>query len=66
MEEGIINEEEFEFYRRVVSFRNIAVHEYASINLEIVKRIIVGKEFEKVYILALKIVEELKKRNIDP
>ncbi|MFP3202575.1 MAG: HepT-like ribonuclease domain-containing protein [Sulfolobus sp.] len=66
MEEGIINQEEFEFYRRVVSFRNIVVHEYASINLEIVKRIIAGKEFEKVYVLALKIVEELKKRNIDP
>ncbi|WP_261310146.1 type VII toxin-antitoxin system HepT family RNase toxin [Saccharolobus shibatae] len=66
MEEGIINEEEFEFYRRVVSFRNIAIHEYVSVNLEIVKRIIVGKEFEKVYILALKIIEELKKRDIDP
>jgi uncharacterized protein YutE (UPF0331/DUF86 family) len=66
MEEGIINQEEFEFHRRVVSFRNIVVHEYASINLEIVKRIIARKEFEKVYVLALKIVKELKKRNIDP
>jgi uncharacterized protein YutE (UPF0331/DUF86 family) len=63
---GIISKEEFEFYRRVVGFRNIAVHAYASIDLEIVRRIITEREFERVYYLALKIVNELKKRGIDP
>jgi uncharacterized protein YutE (UPF0331/DUF86 family) len=47
MEEGIINQEEFEFCRRVVSFRNIVVHEYASINLEIVKRIMLRRNSRK-------------------
>ncbi|KUO82529.1 hypothetical protein B7L70_00815 [Vulcanisaeta sp. EB80] len=66
MDVGIISKEEFEFYRRVVGFRNIAVHAYASIDLEIVRRIITEREFERVYYLALKIVNELKKRGIDP
>ena len=66
MDVGIISKEEFEFYRRVVGFRNIAVHAYASIDLEIVRRIITEREFERVYSLALKIVNELKKRGIDP
>jgi uncharacterized protein YutE (UPF0331/DUF86 family) len=66
MEAGIISKDEFDFYRRVLGFRNVTVYEYASINLEMVEKIISGKEFKKVYLLALKIVNELKKRGIDP
>jgi len=63
---GIMSEEEFKFYRRMVGFRNITVHEYTSVDLEIVKRMIMEKEFEKVYSLALKIVNERKNKGIDP
>jgi uncharacterized protein YutE (UPF0331/DUF86 family) len=62
---GVINKEEFEFYKRVVGFRNIAVHEYTRVDLEVVKRIITKKEFKKVYSLAVKIVKELRKRGIN-
>ena len=63
---GVMNKEEFEFYRRVVSFRNTVVHAYARVNFDLVRKIIEEKEFEKVYLLALKVVEELRKRGIDP
>lgn len=42
------------------------INNLTSINLEIVRRIITEREFERVYYLALKIVNELKKRGIDP
>lgn len=61
MEAGIMNKEDFDLYRRAVGFRNIAVHEYITINLDIVSKIIREKEFERIYLLAVKIVEELKK-----
>jgi len=66
MEAGIMNKEDFDLYRRAVGFRNIAVHEYITINLDIVSKIIREKEFERIYLLAVKIVEELKKRGVDP
>ena len=66
MEEGIISQEDFELYRRVVGFRNTVVHAYSRVDLGLVRRLIEGKEYEKVYSLALKVVEGLKRRGIDP
>ena len=63
---GVMSNEDFEFYRRVVGFRNTVVHAYARVNFDLVRKIIEGREFEKVYLLALKVVEELKKRGVDP
>ena len=66
LEEGIISQEDFESYRRVVGFRDAILHAYSRVDSGLVRRLIEGKEYEKVYSLALNVVEELKRRGIDP
>jgi uncharacterized protein YutE (UPF0331/DUF86 family) len=61
----ILNDDEFKFYRRVVGFRNIAVHMYSEVNLDIVKEIIRDRRYRNVAKLGIKIVEELRRRRAD-
>ncbi len=55
---GVIRSEDAEFIKRVVRFRNILVHGYASIDIERVKRVIETRGYAK----AFQIIEELHKR----
>ena len=65
-DEGVIGGEDLDFIRRVVEFRDITVHEYASVNMGIVKRILEAREYRRVTTLAAKMLERARKRNLDP
>jgi len=64
--EGIISREDYEFVRRVIGFRNIVVHEYASVDMELVRGILEGREYRRVAALAAKILLEAERRGLDP
>jgi len=64
--EAVIGREEWAFIRRLVAFRNIVVHEYASVDMELVRRIIRHGEYRRVAELASRLLEEAEKRGIDP
>jgi len=57
-ENKLVTEEEFRFLNSVVSFRNILVHAYATINQEVVRKIIKERSYRKL----LEIAINLKKR----
>jgi uncharacterized protein YutE (UPF0331/DUF86 family) len=63
---GVIDEDEFKRYRAVVRFRNILVHQYGAVDAAVVKRIVRDREYREVAKLAVKIVEELRRRGADP
>ena len=65
-EEGILDSGERPFIERVTGFRNILAHGYRSINMDIVRRIILGREYVRVAELATKILREIKARGLDP
>ncbi|MGC9180830.1 MAG: DUF86 domain-containing protein [Vulcanisaeta sp.] len=52
---GVISPEDLRLYKSVVTFKNIVVHQYAIVDLEIIRRIITNKEYRRVTELARKI-----------
>ena len=40
---GVINHEELKFYRSVVALRNVVIHQYTVVDLEIIRRIIANR-----------------------
>ncbi len=62
---GLLSNEEFSRYRSIVRFRNIVVHQYGIIDINVIRRIIGNREYREVARLGIKIVEELRKRGID-
>jgi len=66
LREGIIDEKDFSFYRSVVGFRNIVVHEYLSVDIRIVEDILRSRSYRRVLLLAEKIYSRLRKRGLDP
>ena len=66
LKEGIISEEDFKFFRSVVGFRNIVVHEYFSINLNIVNKILRKREYRRILHLANKVYNTLREKGLDP
>jgi len=66
LREGIIDEKDFSFYRSVVGFRNIVVHEYLPVDIRIVEDILHSRSYRRVLLLAEKIYSRLRKRGLDP
>ncbi len=62
---GLLSNEEFNMYRSVVRFRNIVVHQYGIIDINVIRRIIGNREYRDVAKLGIKIMEELRKRGVD-
>ncbi len=56
---GVISPEDLRLYKSVVTFRNIVVHQYAVVDLEIIRRIIANREYRKVTELARKIASRV-------
>lgn len=63
---GVIDEEDFRFFRAVVGFRNIVVHEYLAVDMRIVDRILREREYRSVLLLAEKVYLKLRERGVDP
>ncbi len=62
---GILSEDEFSRYRSIVRFRNLVIHQYGIIDVDVIRRIIGNGEYRDTARLGLKIVNELKRRGID-
>jgi len=66
LEEGLLEKDEYDFIGRVVGFRNVLVHGYADVDLEIARRILEQGEYHKVADLAARIVERALRKGWDP
>jgi uncharacterized protein YutE (UPF0331/DUF86 family) len=62
---GVINGDEFSIYRSLVGFRNIAIHQYGSLNPNVIRGIISGRRYRDAAKVGVKVVDELRKRGID-
>lgn len=51
---------------RIIGFRNILVHGYLTINVDLLKEILKRKKYNDIMKLATKIVEKAQKTGIDP
>jgi uncharacterized protein YutE (UPF0331/DUF86 family) len=56
---GVISPEDLRLYKSVVTFKNIVVHQYAIVDLEIIRRIITNREYRRVTELARKIASRV-------
>jgi len=61
-----MTEEDFKFYRAIVGFRNILVHGYTEVNLEIIEDILRKYKYRRVLELAEKIYNRVKEKELDP
>lgn len=64
--EGLLNHHEADLVRRVAGFSNIVVHEYATVDTELVKTIIRGREYRRVATLAARLLERAEAKGLDP
>ncbi len=64
--EGLLTREEADFIRRVAGFRNIVVHEYAGVDMGLVRRIVEQGEYRRVALLAAALLERARARGVDP
>ncbi|MHA1664506.1 MAG: type VII toxin-antitoxin system HepT family RNase toxin [Candidatus Njordarchaeales archaeon] len=51
---------------KIIGFRNILVHTYIGVNLNLVKEILEKRKYRDLLNLALKIVEKAQEKGIDP
>ncbi len=65
-DEEVISEADYKFFRSVVGFRNIVVHEYTSVDMDIVENILGNREYRKVLVLAEKIYRYAREKKLDP
>jgi len=64
--EGLVSEQDYELIRRVAGFRNIIVHEYATVDMDLVRDIIKNRKYRDVTLLASTLLERASRRGIDP
>ena len=65
--EGVLSDEEVGLIRRVAGFRNIVVHEYLGVDVGLVKRIVLGREYRRLVGLAARLLEKAEERGLgDP
>ena len=57
---GIISSDDLRFYKSIVAFRNMAIHEYSTVDIDVVKRIIENREYRRVTELARRIAGRVK------
>ena len=65
-DEGLLAGDDLDFARRLIGFRNILVHEYERIDMELVRRILEAREYRRVAALAARLLEEARRRGLDP
>ena len=65
-DEGLLAGDDLDFARRLIGFRNILVHEYERIYMELVRRILEAREYRRVAALAARLLEEARRRGLDP
>ncbi len=66
LREGVLSEDDFRLFRAVVGFRNVIVHGYADVDLELVDSILRGREYRRLLSLAERVYLHLAERGLDP
>ena len=66
LSEGLLDEEEYELILRVSGFRNVLVRSYASVDMGVVRRIVLGGEYRRVAVLAARLLRRASERGLDP
>ncbi len=61
-----ITDEESELMTKIIGFRNILVHGYLAINLELLREILRERKYGDIIKLAIKIIEKAQQSGIDP
>lgn len=59
-EKGVFTQEEAAFFKKVVGFRNVIVHQYLAVDVDLVKRVLESREYRKVLSLAEKIYKAVQ------
>ena len=65
-DEGLLDREELDLVVRVTGFMNIIVHEYAGINMDLVYKIVAGREYRRLAVLAARLLERAESLGLDP
>lgn len=66
LEEGLISGEDYDFIRRLIGFRNVVVHAYMDVDMDLVRSIVGGREYRRVALLASRLLEAAMERGLDP
>lgn len=64
--EGLVSEQDYELIRRIAGFRNIVIHEYAAVDMDLVRDIIRNRKYRDATLLASKLLEKASRKGIDP
>ncbi|BCU69579.1 type VII toxin-antitoxin system HepT family RNase toxin [Stygiolobus caldivivus] len=59
-EKGLISGDEEKFLNAVVGFRNIVVHEYSEVNLEVIDALLRNREYRRLFNLVIEIKQRAK------
>ena len=65
-EKGLLDEDDFTFFRGLLGFRNMVVHGYVDVDLELVDAILGGTLYRRVLLLAEKLYGRAEKAGLDP
>lgn len=63
---NIISNEDALTMKRMIGFRNVIVHGYVDVSVDLVKRIMTDKKYRDILLIALKIFNWAVNKNIDP
>ncbi len=64
--EGLLSGSEVELVRKVAGFRNIVVHEYAEVDMGMVRSLVLERRYRSLVVLASQLLERATKRGLDP
>ncbi|AFA39196.1 hypothetical protein Pogu_1169 [Pyrobaculum oguniense TE7] len=62
---GLLEGGEAEMLRRLIRFRNIVVHQYGSIDVERVKRVLEGRGYRDAALVVRRIHERLREKGVE-
>ena len=65
-ERGVLSPEDALLLRRIIGFRNVAVHCYTKMSREVVREILEGRKYRDMLRLASILVEWARGRGVDP
>lgn len=65
-EENIFTKSDSDLFRRIVGFRNILVHRYLGVDLELLREILQKELYRDISKLAFKILKVAEERGVDP
>jgi len=63
---NVINNEDALTMKRIIGFRNVIVHGYVDVSIDLVKRIMANKKYHDILLISLKIFNYAINKNIDP